>query len=608
MCLRSTTCDKSKYDEIPHRLDDSESRAVRGAFGPKLPASAHSIAAVENLSEGPVAMVEGLAPVKRAAFTAQLTRALDGAWLRRRWIYRCVTAAVIVGFMLCVLYPLLWSRWALIDDHQLIEFYDSSPSHGPLWFLRTVLDSEVVRPGGGSRYRPVYYFLRIAETGLLQGNARFWWWSHTALFTGSIVTVTWALRRLTGIWENLLAAAWLVATVTWWGDIYCRLGPAEAYVVPGLALYAWGAVSAVSTLRWTRLPRYHLRCAVLIALGGIVAAGSKENMAFLAMPSIYIAARAGFRGSRRRLTIACIVHVAFTAFVFIAAYIGVANHGHVYLEDVSTSSRFAVVMAAAKRMGSNAYPWLIAGSTIASALVIVTWRRGRHEQARALIRPFAVAVAMLAFLALSYLSQVAFYGAWPPREPRYLFPGALAAPIAIYVCYWTALRAARIVGTPASWLAIGRLIAIVLVAWTVVRASFPVHASAVTTHRETLAMQKKVRRVVKAALAQPDVPVIFVSNHVGYYEVVHAVQLFLRHGGVRNTFYLQLRGYDSTQFAEGSLHHALTRAMEQMAREGGARTGGYSQTSPYAYDGGPCIGVGFGGETGIPACPAVVTF
>ena len=523
-------------------------------------------------------------------------------------MYRCVTAAVIVVVMLCVLYPLLWSRWALIDDHQLIEFYDSSPTHGPVWFFRTVLDSEVVRPGGGSRYRPVYYFLRIAETGLLQGNARFWWWSHTLLFTSSIVLVTWSLRRLTGIWENILAAVWLVATLAWWGDIYCRLGPAEAYVVPGLALYAWGAVSAVSTLRWTHLRRYHMRCALLIAVGGIVAAGSKENMAFLALPSLYIAARARLRGSRRRLTIACIVHVAFTAFVFIAAWAGVAAHGHVYLEDVSASSRLAVVVGAAKRMSSDAYPWLIACVVISITLVIVMRRRRQHEQQRALIRQFAVTAGMLGFIALSYLSQVAFYSGWPPKEPRYMFPGALAAPVAIYVLYWTALRAARIAGAPASWLTIGRLAAIVLMTWTIARASFPVHASAVTTHQQTFEMQRKVRRVAVAARARPDVPVIFVSNNVGTYEFVHAVQLFLRHSGVRNTFYVKLQGYSAEQFAEGSLERALTETVERVAREGGGRTGGYSQTSRFEYDGGACIGVGFGGDTGISACPAIESF
>jgi hypothetical protein len=542
-------------------------------------------------------------------FGTRLARIVDGAYFRRRrWLYRSVTAAAVIALMAAVLYPLLSSRWALIDDHQLVEFYDASPSHGPAWFFRTLLDSEFAHPGGGSRYRPVYYFLRIVETGLNQGSARFWYWSHSALFTGSMVVLVWSLRRRTGIWENLLVVAWLVAGTAWWGDIYCRLGPAEAYLVPGLALYAWGAVSAISTLRWTRLPRYHAWCAVLIALGGIVVAGSKENMAFLALPSVYIAARARFRGSRRWVTVACIAHVAVTVFVFVAAYMGVATHGHVYLEDVSTSGRLAVVWLVMKRGAMSSSPWILAGIVSAGAIVAHTWRRGRHDQARSLIRVFAVAACTLGFIALAFLSQVAFYGAWPPKEPRYMFPGALAAPLAIYICYWTVLRAARIAGVPAGWLAVGRLAAILVVAWTVAHAHFPVHASAVATHRSTREVQKKVRRIVKAALARPDVPVIFVANSVGAYEFVHATQVFVRHGGVRNTFFLKLQGFDSTMYAEGTLYRTLTSAMEQMAREGGRPHGGFSNTSPYAYDGGPCIGVGFDGNTGIPACPAIVVF
>ena len=84
-----------------------------------------------------------------------LALGLDGQWTRKRWIYRSVTAAAVTAFMLCLVYQLLWARWALIDDHQLIEFYDSSPSHGPVWFFRTVMSSEFAQPGGGSRYRPV---------------------------------------------------------------------------------------------------------------------------------------------------------------------------------------------------------------------------------------------------------------------------------------------------------------------------------------------------------------------------------------------------------------------------------------------------------------------
>ncbi len=526
-------------------------------------------------------------------------RLIDGAALRRRRWYLIATAVAAIGIAFVLLRPLLSARWSLIDDHESVAYYDRSDSHGPSWFLKSLRESEAWSPGEGHRYRPAYYFLRLAETGLWQGSARLWWRARVVNFAISVLFLLWALRRVTNIWENLAGTLWIVGAITWWGDIYCRLGPSEAYCVPAAALYAWGAIAAVQTMRSTRVPRYHALCGLALALGGVVAAGSKENMVFLLLPSMYLVARARWRGSHRWITIGCSLHIIFGVFVTIATYIGVSRTGHVYKEDASTGGRIGLMKAAARGVIEN--HWLaIVVALVVAGVAILAARDHRRILARALIMPGAV----VAFAFVTWLSQVAFYNGWPPNLGRYLFPGALAAPVAFYACYVAAIRTARFFDRRAA--IVVRTVSLAFVVSRLWTLSFPVHAQAKNRRDESTDISKKLNRVIKAALKNPSTPIVCVSNTVWAYEPVHAVQVFLRHSHVKNPVYM-IQRFTPAQFPEGSLERELADTMERTTRDGGG--GIFPLARPFAYQaGGDCIGVGFGGDTGLAECPALSTF
>ncbi|HEY4181752.1 MAG TPA: hypothetical protein VGM90_33135 [Kofleriaceae bacterium] len=407
-----------------------------------------------------------------------------------------------------------------------------------------------------------------------------------------------ALRRLGGFWENLVAALFIVGAPTWWGDIYCRLGPAEGYMVPALALYAWGTIAAVRTMRSTRLARYHAWCGAALAIGGIVAAGSKENAVFLILPSVYLAARARWRGSHRWITVGAAVHIVFGIFVAIATYVGVKRFGHVYNDSTSASGRIQLMTTAARELVTDNWLAIAAGITTTIVLVVVAKNR------RALVAQLVMPSASIAFVFVTWLSQVAFYNGWPPQLGRYYLPGALAAPIAIYSCYVAIVRAARFFDIRAALLI--RCLALALMVWQLFHLDYILHAQSVAMRDSSIEFAKKLRRVIRAANANPTVPIVMVSNSVWAYEPVDSLQTFLRHAHVSNPVYM-INRFTPSEFPEGSLERSLSEQMENAARDGGA--GLFPLAQPFAYQtGGDCVGVGFNGDTGLTSCATIADF
>ncbi|HEY4181751.1 MAG TPA: hypothetical protein VGM90_33130 [Kofleriaceae bacterium] len=530
----------------------------------------------------------------------RIARVLDGGPLSRRRRYLVVTALLAVGITLALLKPLLSARWSLIDDHETLAFYDASPSHGPGWFFRELYASGSLSPGEGSRYRPLYYFFRLAETGIWHGSARLWWLSHVLQFALFALLLLWAARRTAGIWENFAALVWMTGAITWWGDIWGRLGPSENYVALGLALYIWGAVAAVQTMRSGKLPRYHRWSGAALAIGGIVAAGTKENLVFLLLPSVYLVARARWRGSRRWITVGSALHLTFGIFVTIAIYVGVARNGHVYKVDASTGDRLSLMFAAFEGFIRGHVLVLAAAIAVSGGALFVA-----KEKRLVLARSLAMPAVTIIFSLLTWLSQVAFYDGWPPVTPRYYFPGALAAPLAVYACYVGAVRIARFFDVRAA--IILRVLALVLMAWTLLHLDYSLHKQAALMRKNSSSFSSKLQRVVKAAIADPNAPIVIVSNRVMSYEPVDSLQIYLRHAHVKNPVYMVNR-FASSDFPEGSLERSLAQEMETAARDGGK--GLFPLTKPFAYqpNGGSCIGVGVDGGTGLKECRAVAIF
>ena len=488
-----------------------------------------------------------------------------------------------LGVAICACFPILSARWGAIDDHEIATFL--GPDHN-LPFTEIpgrIAATEAGHPGGFSRYRPSYFTLRVTEAALWGAHPEIWYAARIvflAIFLGSLIAV---LAPGTSLVEAL-AFAVLVGTADFWRDIYFRLGPGEAYGALGVGLFAVGFARALQ-------PRPPLRASVLLAAGALIAMGSKENLLLLALPAIYLGWR---QRNRRGVLVACLVILAFALFVAVSVYLGVRRHGHVYAEDVSSGGRLRILGDALMGGWNQWSRWWLVGLLAWAAAWLVARLRGRFGAERLLAREGARTLLALVLLLVLHASQVAFYnGQWPPGPLRYLFPGALVAPLMLFAGYRLLVRGAGWLGLPSIVARPVRVLAALAALWLLWPRFQPMRAAAEQTVRTTRAFTASIEMIARAHRRQPSWPIVFASHDVWDFEFIHSVQLFLYFSGVDTPAYLTLDGYSPASFAGGSLEAQLTESLATQAAKG--------LDPPYLlrpwarFAGPPCYGLGFSG-------------
>jgi hypothetical protein len=519
---------------------------------------------------------------------ARLHRLLVRA-AERRW----VGFGVGLVLALAATSPILDARWGPIDDHEIVGYLgpDHRLSLGEI--PAKIAETEAVHPGGSPRYRPSYYVLRIGETALWGGRPGVWYAARVGMLALFLAAIVWVLRSGASVLE-LLALAGLVGSYGWWADIFLRMGPAEAYGTLGVGLFALGAAAAL------RSPRGVLP-GLLLFIGGAIAIGSKENFLILLFPSLWVAWR-----SRRRpwLLVASLATAGYAVFIGVATFLGVTRHGHVYAEDVSGKGRIAVLVDALRGAFVEwGKLWLWGALAWAVIYVTLTLLR-RTGAARALLREGWRAVVAIALLVGLHVSQVVFYnGHWPPGVARYYFPGALVAPLLLFVGYRLAVRALQLVRLPAPLVALVRLAAVGLLIWSLPPRFAALRAAAAKSVRFTGAFTAKVDEIAAAHRRHPDWPIVFESREVWDFEFLHSVQQFLRYANVEAPVYLTLVGYGPDTFGQGTLERQLSEWMTHNARDGAPPP---SLLRPFAdFRGPPCYALGFSGEPSSSGCESL---
>ena len=251
-----------------------------------------------------------------------------------RNVFVLSVGAFSVLFLLVSFYmfgQLRHSELGLIDDHEILRFL--GPDHViRLSDIPSILfgQTEVGRWGHDTRLRPVYYLVRIIESALWGTDTGLWYSVRVVIvaFTAMMASVTVLRATLRGAADRLqqsltvlisLIAGVLVLTLPAWSDIATRMGPAETYVAPAIAVFALGAVEI-----WATPARKHGW--ILLVVGYLLAVGSKEDCLVLIVP-LLVVTLAKFGPARRPRFLIILFAIAATATAYEALGIALGTAG-----------------------------------------------------------------------------------------------------------------------------------------------------------------------------------------------------------------------------------------------------------------------------------------
>lgn len=193
---------------------------------------------------------------------------------------RCSYAYILgVAFIIAcvVFFPLSGAGFWLIDDHGIVSF--SRRLHAPdvpFWssVYSLILETEVGRFPEVSRFRPVYFVVRVLQSAVLGLNSNAWFLVNAATLFCGVAAFGCALRRFFPSCVVITAMASL-ASFKFNKDLWARLGPAEIGAFGASMFFLLGLAS----LRNNPRGGWFLCCA-----SSALAIGYKENFIFYLVP------------------------------------------------------------------------------------------------------------------------------------------------------------------------------------------------------------------------------------------------------------------------------------------------------------------------------------
>ena len=319
-------------------------------------------------------------------------------------------------------YPLIQAKWAVIDDHEIVNFIGNQ-TYLPLADIpQTLNQTEIGVNHTAPRFRPTYYGLRVAFSSLIGHQPGIW---H-ALQILIILAFTVALTKICLLFASPLITLGFVCfaiSQPYLSDSISRLGPGENYAILGVSLVMYGGLRAYKKSKWG------ITASLLIFFGILFAAGSKENFLILGLLPLWIL----FSSRNKAPLFAKITSILSLAYIIwitssIINRLSIAQ-ADVYGNSTSAESRIKLVFNLIQR--PDFLIWLI-GTLIIFQLIKWIYRHYQIDEndRLTLIRYCWVSISLLGLYSFQYI----FYaGKWPDiwGDAYYSFPGAMAKELAI---------------------------------------------------------------------------------------------------------------------------------------------------------------------------------
>jgi len=478
-------------------------------------------------------------------------------------------AIVIMSYIAsyALLGPELNAKLALVDEHDIPVFM--GPSHQVEYsqIPRILVEkTEVGQFGESSRFRPVYYAVRLAEIAAWRTDAAYWYGWRIFLFGSVIAGIWWLCAQCVGVVLGTIITVYTLSFAMW-SDIWARsTGPSEQYTAFGSIIFLLGAWRYIR--RWREAGS--LRSAsVAMALGAIIAMGEKENMLILEAP-LALALIAGL--ARRRLDVngALALVVAILTGAWVVASITAFMLKNPVQDIYGNKPGFELLTS---RTAIAVYVLVAAAMVLTVALDrVIAWYGGNGKLGdfrRAAGKNIILALVILAI----FVSQYLFYTGHIPSHGRYDFPALLVLPALLILLFGAAsevaglflqkLTARKAVGT---LLALGMLAYIPFADWGLPRA-------VAANVQRTTAFDSGLKAVLRRTSERPDWPLIVASYSPWDFEIVQGLGVIFTADGMTNPRFLaHLRNSDGesrTAFEDG----VLDQALETESRDGFAQRG-----------------------------------
>lgn len=473
---------------------------------------------------------------------------------------------IIIGLSAGLTYYLfgenLHAEFGIIDDYQIVEYIGPDNTMSVSEIVPLLLKTEVGHPGEFPRYRPSYFAVRIIET-FFWGESPFLWYFARLIMSILFASCLWyLLQDYIGFIPAGLFVLYIF-TYSFWADIFTRLGPAEAYIVLGITLFALGFHFLIQRERRTT-KGWVVVSWTLVTLGIVLAIGSKENALVLVLPCIILWLQTFIQKRGRWIGFLNVSLILFYAiFITWAIVIALKRTGvTIYAQSVSFSSRWEVLLAALKTKDSVL---MLAGTVVVGGLFCYFHFVKSDKKLRQLSFNALAIIVGCYFL---FVTQFFFYnGSWPIGN-RYDFPGLLYRPVFYLTLVWLFVRSMQAAG-------VNRNVYLGLVAGFSVGLALIIAPGRLIQTREatrrnvqyTQAFKSQYDGVVEKLKANPDWALVIESHSVRDYEPIYGWAKYLAAHGVTNQIFLRMHDY-SSETAVSDLDKILTEGLEKTAREG----------------------------------------
>jgi hypothetical protein len=517
----------------------------------------------------------------------------------------------------------------IIDDHALIGYAQLlGRDRGPAAAVLRVPGVLAGHPefgqwGVGKRYRPVFVGYRVLGVALWGLNPHAWYVASTLMFAAFLTGMAWVLDRLTG---GVIAALMLAYLLTheYWGDVWGRLAPSEQYASVGVGLFLVGSYLAVERLR---APLGGLGAAAyLLAVGSMIAMGSKENFIIMMVPLILLTTYAGYRG-RLELRTALPLGLAIVSGVVMAGAIAVAlkSGTDAYGHSAGLGYRLAIALGAVWGLGLRVgLAALVAVPVLLGVGVAIRRLRG-PQGAHAYRRHLGLAAMIGALVLLLLVWEYTFYNGQWPTGTRYDFPGRTLE-VLVYALMFCFVRELALALRLPSWL-LGAGFAATVVGLAVLIAAgdlvahrrailgqaprteltvfkgLPIHNAASLNTARTLRFNASLDAMAAATSGRERWPIVIESYDPWDWEPVQGLHRFLSLHHIANPLYLRLHGYPDPSRPDDFAQRVLGAELLQLS-ETGQRAGLQPLSmldAAVSQAGGHCFSVSFSGPP-VPAC------
>lgn len=458
------------------------------------------------------------------------------AWeyLRTRGVIGACSSLVLIALGSLILASMFYgtsmqASFGIIDDHEIALYLGSDHRITLGEIIPQLLSTEVGEPGTSLRYRPAYYLVRLLEAWAWGDNVAAWY-GFRLVILAAFLGVCWRIAAAYwGIFFSGMAMVNLLR-LTFWSDLFARLGPAETYAVLGLALCLGGFFLLANNLRREITSNSRLSW-LLLCVGCALCAGVKENFIPLIFPVLYIARR--YRSSAQWGTfqsVALMLTLVWVGFIAVAVSTSLLKSKvDVYANSIRASDRGVELIRAVVSPESIMVVGLAAAGIGASRVV----KKASHKKN-------ALTYAKLSLGTwLVIVSQYVFYNGNWPTGTRYDFPGVFVLAVFClatlhYAGAWLRLQNFSALRN------IGRFIAVLVVLLTASGNYAHAGERVASTIRETQAFTQTMEAVSRLILSHPQENVLIEVGDYSQYEPAVSYARFLPFYQVENPLYLSV--------------------------------------------------------------------